>query len=100
MKTYLCNIIPWTVSIGFTLVYATVIVKLCRLCRLLVLSARDLQPPTGGKPLNDAILMAIVIAFSMPNVIICSLWMYMDPIIVISDLNFDTKKQRSHYMYS
>ena len=94
VKTYLCNIIPWTVSIGFTLVYATVIVILCRLYRLLVLSARNLRPPTGGKPLNDAVLMAIVIAFTMPNVIICSLWMYVDPIIVISDLNFDTKTEK------
>ena len=94
VKTYLCNIMPWTVSIGFTLVYATVIVKLCRLYRLLVLSARNLRPPTGGKPLNDVVLMAIVIAFTMPNVIICSLWMYMDPIIVISDLNFSTKTEK------
>ena len=94
VKTYLCNIIPWTVSIGFTLVYATVIVKLCRLYRLLVLSARNLRPPTGGKPLNDAVLMAIVIAFTVPNIIICSLWMYLDPIIVISDLNFDTKTEK------
>ena len=42
VKMYLCNIIPWTVSIGFTLVYATVIVKLCHLYRLLVSSARNL----------------------------------------------------------
>ena len=64
----------------------------CRLYKLLVVSARSLQrPPAGNKTMGDSILMAIIVACTLPNVIICAIWIFVDPIIVTSYTYLDTR---------
>ena len=99
VKTYLCNSLPFLVSSGFTLVYGTLIVKSCRLYKLLVVSARSLQrPPAGNKAMDDSILMAIIVACTLPNVIICAIWIFVDPIIVTSYTYLDTRTAKPSYI--
>lgn len=83
VKDILCNLMPWTASIGFTLVYGTVMVKLYRLYNLLIIAARRFQLPSNDrKILSDTNLFIAIIALTIPNVIICMVWITMDPIRV------------------
>ena len=71
---------PWTSSIGFTAIYATVTVKLFRIYKLLVVVAEKFQKPSESKPMRDSVLLAAIAALIVPDIVICALWMLMDPI--------------------
>ena len=98
VKTCLCNGIPWLVSIGFTLIFGTVIVKCYRLYQLLVSAGSFQRPETRSVPINDLALMGIVVVLTVPNVIICAVWMSVDPIIVTSYLYLYTWAAEPSYI--
>ena len=80
VKTIICTAVPWTSSIGFTAIYATVTVKLFRIYKLLVVAAEKFQKPSESKPMRDSVLLAAIAALIVPDIVICALWMLMDPI--------------------
>eukprot|EP00731_Ephydatia_muelleri_P011996 Em0006g890a len=72
-KIYLCNSIPWLGSVGFTLTYGTVIVKLYRLYQTFVVTSRNLQRPQSGYVLmKDSSLAVVIVAMTVPVIIICA----------------------------
>ena len=85
-KIYLCNSIPWLGSVGFTLTYGTVIVKLYRLYQTFVVTSRNLQRPQSGYvSMKDSSLAVVIVAMTVPVIIICAVWMSIDPIAVYSN---------------
>ena len=80
VKTIICTAVPWTSSIGFTAIYTTVTVKLFRIYKLLVVAAEKFQKPSESKPMKDSVLLAAIAALIVPDIVICALWMLMDPI--------------------
>ena len=80
VKTIICNGVPWMCSIGFTAIYATVTVKLFRIYKLLVVAAEKFQKPSESNPMRDSVLLAAIAALIVPDVVICAMWMLMDPI--------------------
>ena len=84
VKNIICNGVPWVSSIGFTAVYATVAVKLFRIYRLLIVAVENLQKPTDSKMMRDSVLLAAIAALLVPNIVICAVWQYVDPINVKS----------------
>ena len=85
-KIYLCNSIPWLGSVGFTLTYGTVIVKLYRLYQTFVVTSRNLQRPQSGYvSMKDSSLAVVIVAMTVPVIIICAVWMSIDPIAVNSN---------------
>ena len=99
LKIYLCNSIPWLGSIGFTLTYGTVIVKLYRLYRTFVVTSRNLQRPQSGYVLmKDSSLAVVIVAMTVPVVIICAVWMSIDPIAVNSNQHLNKLENEPSYL--
>ena len=84
VKNVICSGVPWVSTIGFTAVYATVTVKLFRICKLLVIAVEKLQKPSDSKMMRDSILMAVIVALVLPDIVICTVWQCVDPIKITS----------------
>ena len=80
VKNVICNGLPWVSSIGFTAVNATVTVKLFRIYRLLIIAAKKLQKPNGGKIMRDSVLLVAIAALLVPDIVICTVWQIVDPV--------------------
>ena len=76
MGTVMCNVFPWFVTVGLTLVFATVLVKTGRLY-FIFKSSIGLQrnSPTIMK---DYPLISIVIAFALVGAVLCTVWSAFD----------------------
>ena len=90
-KGILCNLMPWMASIGFALVYGTVLVKLYRLYSLLIVSVRRFKLPSADdtKILSDKNLLFVIVTLTIPAVIVCTVWMIMDPVKVTTTSKLD-----------
>jgi len=77
-ETVLCNFIPWLTSIGFSLVFGTVIVKTWRLYRIFLSSAKHKR---RARILNkDSVLTVSVLVLVAVDVILCTVWSAVDPL--------------------
>ena len=75
--TVLCNFIPWLTSIGFSLVFGTVIVKTWR---VYVIFIRYELKSCKKTHLKDFPLSLIMVCFSAVNIILCTVWSVSDPL--------------------
>ena len=75
--TVLCNFIPWLTSIGFSLVFGTVIVKTWR---VYVIFIRYELKSCKKTHLKDFPLSLIMVCFSAVNITLCTVWSVSDPL--------------------
>ena len=80
VKTVLCNGIIWMASVGFTAIYATVVVKIFRIYRLLIIAVKKLQKPSNSKILRDSVLLAVIVILIALDIAICTVWQSANPI--------------------
>ena len=76
LGTVMCNMFPWFVTLGFTLVYATVLVKTGRLY-VIFKSSLNLQR-TPSVVVRDYTLTFIVIVFALVGAVLCTVWTVFD----------------------
>ena len=90
--TVLCDFIPWLASIGFSLVFGTVIVKTWRLYRIFFSSTKHKK---HVRMLNkDSILAAFVVALVVVDVLLCMVWSAVDPLQYGNETYINTDKAR------
>ena len=91
--TVLCNFIPWLTSIGFSLVFGTVIVKTWRLYRIFLRSTKHKR---HVRMMNkDSVLAASVVVLVAVDVIFCTLWSAVDALEYRNEtrINMDRVRQ-------
>ena len=76
LDTVMCNMFPWFVTLGFTLVFGTVMVKTGRLY-FIFKSSLNLQR-TSSVVARDYTLTFLVIAFALVGAILCTVWTVID----------------------
>ena len=74
--TVLCNFIPWLISIGFSLVFGTAIVKTWRIHKVFF----ELELQRGPWILKDHFLSVFVLSLTAIDVVVCILWSSVDPL--------------------
>lgn len=86
-KSYLCDVIPWLLSIGTSMVIGTVAVKTWRLHRIYMSSKRihRLNP----KFLSNPALIGTVGAFVAIDVLICLIWTSIDPLTSVRETSIE-----------
>ena len=72
----MCNVLPWFVTLGFTLVFGTVMVKTGRLY-FIFKSSLNLQR-TSSVVARDYTLTFIVIVFALVGAFLCTVWSAVD----------------------
>ena len=76
LDTVMCNVFPWFVTLGFTLVFGTVLVKTGRLYYIFK-SSLNFQR-TSSVVARDYTLTFIVIAFALVGAVLCTIWSVVD----------------------
>ena len=76
LDTVMCNMLPWFVTVGFALVFGTVLVKTGRLY-FIFKSSLNLQR-TSSVVARDYTLTFIVIAFALIGAVLCTVWSVFD----------------------
>ena len=90
--TVLCNFIPWLTSIGFSLVFGTVIVKTWRLYRIFLSSRKHKR---HVRIMNkDSFLAVFVVALVVVDVLLCTVWSAVDPLQYGNETSINTDKAR------
>ena len=86
-KSYLCNVIPWLLGIGTSMVIGTVTVKTWRLHRIYISSKRihRLNP----KFLSDPALIVTVAIFVAVDILICLIWTIIDPLMSVQEISIE-----------
>ena len=88
--TVLCNFIPWLTSIGFSLVFGTVIVKTWRLYRIFLSSTKHKR---RVRLMNkDSFLAVFVVALVVVDVLLCTVWSAVDPLQYGNETSINTDK--------
>ena len=82
-KARLSNIIPWLLSIGTSMIIGTVTTKTWRLHRIYASSKRVLR--LSPKLMTDPVLGGAVGVFVAIDILICSIWMGIDPLTSIQE---------------
>ena len=94
--TALCNFIPWLTSIGFSLVFGTVIVKTWRLYRIFLSSTKHKR---RVRIMNkDSVLAASVVVLVAMDVIFCTLWSAVDPLAYGNETRINVDRARQEVM--
>ena len=78
-KSYLCNVIPWFLSVGTSMVIGTVCTKTWRLHRIYASSKRVVR--LSPKLLSDPVLSGVVGVFVGIDVLTCLIWVSVDPLM-------------------
>ena len=86
-KSRLCNIIPWLLSIGTSMVIGTVTMKTWRLHRIYASSKRVLR--LSPKLLSDPVLGGTVGVFVTIDILICLVWMSIDPLTSVQETSIE-----------
>ena len=91
--TVLCNFIPWLTSIGFSLVFGTVVVKTWRLYRLFISSKKHTRH--AKKLVQDSFILLFVLLLVIVDVVFCTVWSSADPLRYenTSIVNVESKQQ-------
>ena len=77
-KSHLCNVVPWLLSVGTSMVIGTVTMKTWRLHRIYASSKRVLR--LSPKLLSDPVLGGTVGVFVAIDILICLIWISSDPL--------------------
>ena len=77
-KSHICNIIPWFLGVGTSMIFGTVCTKTWRLHRIYASSKRVLR--LNPKLLSDPVLGALVVVFVAVDILLCSIWISIDPL--------------------
>ena len=94
--TALCNFIPWLTSIGFSLVFGTVIVKTWRLYRIFLSSTKHKR---RVRIMNkDSVLAASVVVLVAVDVIFCTVWSAVDPLEYGNETRINVDSAREEVM--
>lgn len=86
-KSRLCNIIPWILSIGTSMVIGTVAMKTWRLHRIYASSKRVVR--LSPKLLSDPVLGGTVGVFVAIDVLICLIWVSIDPLTSVQETSIE-----------
>ena len=81
VRLYLCNVIPWLLSIGITLIIGTVFVKTWRLHRIYAHSKKLKSVPISY--MSNKLLGGIVIFLVCVDILVCIIWTSVDRLDVI-----------------
>ena len=81
LGTVMCNVFPWFVTLGFTLVFGTVLVKTGRLY-FIFKSSIGLQR-NSAIVTSDYTLTSIVMAFALVGAVLCTVWSVFDALVRI-----------------
>eukprot|EP00731_Ephydatia_muelleri_P031461 Em0022g975a len=76
-KTVLCNVFPWCLILGLTLVLSTVCVKTCRLYFIFTASIKGRQVVT----LKDHSLASIIVGLLLASAILLTAWTWSHPLV-------------------
>eukprot|EP00731_Ephydatia_muelleri_P031332 Em0022g846a len=76
-KTVLCNVFPWCLILGLTLVLSTVCVKTCRLYFIFTASIKGRQVVT----LKDHSLAGIIVGLLLASAILLTAWTWSHPLV-------------------
>ena len=77
-KSRLCNIIPWCLSVGTSMIIGTVCIKTWRLHRIYTSSEKVIR--LSPKLLRDPVLGGVVGVFAAIDILICLIWISIDPL--------------------
>ena len=86
-KSRLCNVIPWLLSIGTSMIIGTVTMKTWRLHRIYSSSKRVLR--LSPKLLSDPVLGITVGVFVAIDILICLIWMSIDPLMSVQETSIE-----------
>ena len=86
-KSRLCNVIPWLLSIGTSMVIGTVTMKTWRLHRIYASSKRVLR--LSPKLLSDPVLGGTVGVLVAIDILICLIWMSIDPLTSVRETSIE-----------
>ena len=78
-KSHVCNVIPWFLGVGTSMIIGTVCTKTWRLHRIYASSKRVLR--LSPKLLSDPVLGLLVGVFVAVDIVICTTWISVDPLI-------------------
>ena len=90
--TVLCNFIPWLTSIGFSLVFGTVIVKTWRLYKIFLSPTKHKRRVKLRN--KDSFLAVFVVALVVVDVLLCTVWSAVDPLQYGNETSINTDKAR------
>ena len=76
-KTVLCNVFPWCLILGLTLVLSTVCVKTCRLYFIFTASIKGRQVVT----LKDHSLAGIIVGLVLASAVLLTAWTWSHPLV-------------------
>ncbi len=79
-RLYLCNVIPWLLSTGMTLIIGTVFVKTWRLHRIYAHSKKLKSKPISY--MSNKLLGGIVIFLVFIDILVCIIWTSVDKLVV------------------
>ena len=86
-KSYLCNVIPWLLSIGTSMVIGTVTMKTWRLHHIYMSSKRVHR--VNPKLLSDPVLIGTVGVFVALDILICLIWTSIDPLTSVQETSIE-----------
>ena len=79
-KTVLCNVFPWCLILGLTLVFSTVCVKTCRLYFIFTASGKgDSRRPVVK--LKDHSLASIIVGLVLASAVLLTAWTWSHPLV-------------------
>eukprot|EP00731_Ephydatia_muelleri_P031331 Em0022g845a len=76
-KTVLCNVFPWCLILGLTLVLSTVCVKTCRLYCIFTASIKERRVGT----LKDHSLASIIVGLVLASAVLLTAWTWSHPLV-------------------
>lgn len=77
-KSHLCNVIPWFIGVGTSMIIGTVCTKTWRLHRIYASSKRVVR--LSPKLLSDPVLGGVVGVFVLIDIVVCLVWVSVDPL--------------------
>jgi gamma-aminobutyric acid type B receptor len=86
-KSRLCNVIPWILSIGTSMIIGTVTTKTWRLHRIYASSKRVIR--LSPKLLSDPVLGGTVGVFVAIDILICLTWVSIDPLTSVRETSIE-----------
>lgn len=89
-KSRLCNVIPWILSIGTSMIIGTVAMKTWRLHRIYASSKRVVR--LSPKLLSDPVLGGTIGVFVAIDILICLIWMSIDPLTSVRETSIEESK--------
>ncbi|KAL5459983.1 hypothetical protein EMCRGX_G033387 [Ephydatia muelleri] len=79
-KTVLCNVFPWCLILGLTLVLSTVCVKTCRLYFIFTASIKGANRRLVVK-LKDNLLASIIVGLVLASAVLLTAWTWSHPLV-------------------